>query len=100
MVAAALHKYSDNRIQRGMAIVSFVCAMLQVMIIDPKTTKALKVFNKIRKEEGEESESKEFKKARGKFGMWHGISLLVNLTTLLLQTRHIYWMSQAGKLPM
>lgn len=98
LVASSMHKYSDNKAQKVMAYLSVLCAALQVVIIEPQTNSALKAFTKIRKEEGEDSETKEFKKAKGKFYAWHGVSSLTNLATFVFQTLHIYWLCQSGKL--
>ena len=97
LVALSMHKYSEDQIQKIVAYLSFFFCVSQTLILEPKTKSAMDIFMKVRKEEGEESESKEFKKAKGTFYAWHGISSLWNIASFLLQSVHIYWLCQSGK---
>merc|ERR1712048_1517215 len=77
-------KYKDTGMQTKICYMVSACAILQNALISPQTTKTLAVFSKLRREQGEDSQSPEFKKAKGKFFAWHGASTLVNLTSFVL----------------
>ena len=83
----------SNYIQTIIVDINFLCSILQTILIEPKTGKTMVKFMAIRKEEGDNSTSKEFKQAKGAFYCWHGISSLVNVASFLLQAVHIYWLS-------
>ena len=100
LVALSMYKYSDNLTQNIGAYLSFFFAISQTLILEPKTNAALDVFMAVRKEEGEESKTQRFKKAKGKFYAYHGVSSLFNICSFLLQTVHIYWLCQSGKFSM
>ena len=93
VVAFSMYQNSDNFNQKIIAYLSAFFCVLQTVIISPKTKTALDAFYKVRKEEGDESKSDKFKKVKGKFYMWHGISSLWNIGSFLLQSIHIYWLS-------
>eukprot|EP00484_Ammonia_sp_Unknown_P024552 CAMPEP_0197026452 /NCGR_PEP_ID=MMETSP1384-20130603/6535_1 /TAXON_ID=29189 /ORGANISM="Ammonia sp." /LENGTH=188 /DNA_ID=CAMNT_0042455117 /DNA_START=21 /DNA_END=584 /DNA_ORIENTATION=- len=91
LTALSMLKSSSDSVQAGIACLSFGFCFIQSIYLEPKTHAALQVWNKIRKEEGEESQTKQFKAAKGKFFAFHGISTLCNIGSFLLQTVHIYW---------
>ena len=95
IIAYALHSGNINGDYKQIIIVDIncICSVIQTILIEPKTGSTMKVFMKIRKEEGDESKTQQFKSAKGAFYMWHGISSLVNVASFLLQSVHIYWLS-------
>merc|ERR1711971_1294151 len=97
LVALSMYKNSKNFNQNLLTYLAAFLAISQTIILEPKTKKAMEVFMKVRKEEGEESDSEQFKKAKGTFYAWHGVSSLWNIASFVLQSCHIYWLSQSGK---
>eukprot|EP01083_Nonionella_stella_P185094 674007_1 len=97
IVALSMHKYSNNVAQNRVSYSLLLLSMFQTIILSPKTQSTMEVFMKLRKEEGEDSNTEKFKKAKGAFYACHGISSLCNIASFLLQSVHIYWLCQSGK---
>ena len=100
IVAYSMHKHSTNYYQKAVAYSSLFCAILESLVIAPTTIKAMDVYLTIKREEGEESDTEHYKQAKLKFYTLHGVSALVNMANLLLQTVHIYYLAQSGKFSM
>eukprot|EP00483_Globobulimina_turgida_P000492 UN00492 len=93
-IAYVMSTYKHNvGYQKQIVYVTALLALLELLLIEPQATKALDVYLKLTKEQGEESQSKEFKKTKGKFFAWHGVSTLINIVSFVLQTFHVYWLA-------
>ena len=73
----AMHKYSDSVLQNGAVWAAFVLAAIQMLALEPPTSRAWEKFDRIRQE------------AKGKFYALYGISTLCNLGTMTLQSLHV-----------
>ena len=81
--------YSENKIQLGILIFGVLMNGIQLLIIEPMVNKKLDVYIKVRKAEGETSDTKKFKNARRNFGKIHGISSLLNLGSFFVVSYHL-----------
>ena len=94
-VAFIMSRYRNENIeyQKANVYATAILTLIQFLLIEPKVNKTMIPYLKLKKEQGEDSTSDEYKKAKGKFFMYHGISSLINLISFVLQSLHIYWLS-------
>ena len=82
----------DN-LQLNLLMIGTILSFSQLIFISPKTEHYMEIYMKIRKNEGQDSKTDEFKKAKGVFFKWHGISSLINIGVAMIVTFHIYYLS-------
>eukprot|EP01129_Flabellula_baltica_P017203 TRINITY_DN9465_c0_g1_i1.p1 TRINITY_DN9465_c0_g1~~TRINITY_DN9465_c0_g1_i1.p1 ORF type:complete len:175 (+),score=31.85 TRINITY_DN9465_c0_g1_i1:14-538(+) len=73
--------------QMVLLIVSLVSVLINLVVVEPMTTKVMFARHKLEKDQ--KSNSEQAKKLAKKFGMLHGISSLVNLTAFLSMLLHV-----------
>lgn len=87
-----------DRLQMGMLVVATIMCILQKVWLTPIIEFHLRDYQKVRKEQGDDSKTPEFKKAKGTFFKWHGISSLMNMFVGVAITFHVFYLSTLIKL--
>eukprot|EP00164_Ancoracysta_twista_P013516 GFYU01021622.1.p1 GENE.GFYU01021622.1~~GFYU01021622.1.p1 ORF type:complete len:205 (+),score=54.42 GFYU01021622.1:131-745(+) len=92
--ANSMELSSENMTQLYTFFATLVFTMTNLLVVEPATTAVMKLRHKLHRDLGDSvDDSVEMKNLNKQFGMWHGISSLLNLFNLAGYLFHAYFIA-------